>query len=178
MRNIEFQEPKSEEDLDSYRKKIHGHLRLKELAPALVICQHLILGETTKRSGYRERAEVWRSIKEKKLALADLRKVTSLGSEEPADYFNLGVILFELRELNQAVESFTKAIELGKRNDFNFYTQTSYLRRAIALLSLGFHEKALKDCEQVEDGYQCFIVGDGIVTKEDLISRASQRRAQ
>lgn len=166
-----FEMPKSEQELEALTQKAHEHARREEFAQALVICQHLILHDATRLAGYRERAEVWQNMKQDDLALSDLREAIAIGSKEPVDYYNLGIALLKRREAREAVEAFSKAIEIGTAQKFQYYTQSSRFHRAAALISLGMAEEALADCDEIEAGYSCYLPAEGVIEKTELLRR-------
>lgn len=172
--------PRSEQELEALTQRAHEHTRREEFAQALAICQHLILHKATRLAGYRERAEVWQSMNEPELALADLREAIAIGSQEPVDYYNLGIALLKQRDAREAVQAFTKAMEIGAACKFHYYTPSSRFHRAAALISLSMAEEALADCDKIEDGYSCYLPAEGVITKEELVRRAQAlpRRAR
>jgi tetratricopeptide (TPR) repeat protein len=134
----------------------------------------MIIHDSTRLTGYRERAEVWQAMTEHDLALHDLQQIMTLGSVEPVDYYNLGIAELRNTEAKKAVAAFTKGIELGEMHKSSYYTQSCKFHRAAAFLRLGMPKKALEDCNEIEDGYRCFLPSDGVKTKEDLVAQAQQ----
>ncbi|MDJ0863507.1 MAG: hypothetical protein QNJ82_14865 [Gammaproteobacteria bacterium] len=175
MGSYSFELPESQGDLDDLVQKIHAYSDRKEFSRALALCQHMIVHDSTRLAGYRERAEVWQDMSEHDLSLYDLKQLAASGSVEPVDYYNLGISLLRNTEAKEAVDAFTRGIELGAEHQSFYYTQSCRFHRAFALLRLGMPKEALEDCNEVEDGYKCFLPSEGLKTKEDLISQAKKQ---
>lgn len=154
MSTSSFVLPKSQTDLEGLIDRLHGYSEQKDFSRALVLCQHMIIHDSTRMAGYRERAEVWQAMAEHDLAIHDLRQLTTLGSVEPVDYYNLGIAELRSTEAKKAVAAFTKGIELGEVHKSSYYTQSCRFHRAAAFLRLGMPKEALEDCDDIEDGYK------------------------
>ncbi len=172
MTSRTFKLPKSQADLDCLVNRLRSYCEKKDFSLALVLCQHMIIHDSTQLAGYRERAELWQAMAEHALALHDLQQLMALGSVEPADYYNLGIAELRSSEADKAIAAFTKGIELGEIHKSSYYTQSCRFHRAAAFLRLGMPKEALKDCNEIEDGYRCFLPSEGMKTKEDLVSQA------
>jgi tetratricopeptide (TPR) repeat protein len=175
MASYSFELPKSQRELDNLVNKVHGYSEQKEFSRALALCQHMINHDSTRMTGYRERAEIWQAMTEHDLALHDLQQLMALGSVEPVDYYNLGIAELRNTEANKAVAAFTKGIELGEIHNSSYYSQSCRFHRAAAFLRLGMPKEALEDCNEIEDGYRCFLPSEGLKTKEDLVAQALQQ---
>lgn len=175
MRDYSFELPKSQGDFDGLIQKIHACREQKEFSGALALCQHMIIHDSTRIAGYRERAEIWQDMSEHDLALFDLKQLEVAGSIEPVDYYNLGIALLRNTEAKEAVEAFTRGIDLGAEHQSSYYTQSCRFHRAAAFLRLGMAKEALEDCNEIEDGYRCFLPSEGSKTKEDLVAQAQKQ---
>jgi hypothetical protein len=175
MSSSSFVLPKSRTDLEGLISKLHGYCDQKDFPRALVLCQYMIIHDSTRMAGFRERAEVWQTMGEDELATHDLRQLMALGSVEPVDYYNLGIAELRNTEAKKAVAAFTKGIELGRVHQSSYYTQSCRFHRAAAFLRLSMPKEALEDCNEIEDGYKCFLPSEGMKTKEDLVAQAQQQ---
>ena len=175
MSDYSFELPKTQVDLDDLVQRLHAYSERKEFSRALTLCQHLIINKSTRMVGYRERAEIWQDMSEHDLAIYDLKQLAASGSVEPADYYNLGIALLRNTEAKEAVGAFTKAIDLSVEHQSTYYTQSCKFHRAAALLRLGMPKEALEDCNDIEDGYKCFLASEGLKTKEDLVAQAQKQ---
>lgn len=83
--------PTSEKDLNTILKRIEALLASSDSPAALTLCQALIDQELTRRAGLRARADVYASLRQRDLQIADLEHLVALGDWEPADRFHLGI---------------------------------------------------------------------------------------
>ncbi len=175
MSSYSFELPKSQVDIDALVNKLHSYCEQKNFTIALALCQHMIIHTSTRMTGYRERAEIWQSMSEHDLALFDLQQLVACGSVEPVDYYNLGIVQLRKTEAKEAVAAFTRGIELGEEHKSSYYTQSCRFHRAAAFLRLGMPKESLEDCNEIEDGYRCFLPAEGMKSKEDLVIQAQKQ---
>jgi len=163
--------PTNEAELDAVLALVQKHVRQKEMAEALAVCDSLIANEATRLAGYRERAEVRLAMHKPDLAAEDLRSVVDLGSDEPADFHALGIVYLKLGRPRDAANVFASAIDLGEREGFHYYTNSALFHRAEAYRRAGLMKAARADAERLPTAYECFIAPDGVQTKEQLLQR-------
>ena len=162
--------PTSEDELEAVLKFVMRRVLERKYSEALGICDWLIDEPDTAVAGYRERSTVKELMGEVEAAIADLKKVVESGSVEPADFHALGILLLKSGDAVAAVESFSRAIDFGVQQDFNYYTNSSLLFRAEALLKLTDYDTALKDASRLPQSYEAHVVGQEMRSKEKIIS--------
>lgn len=170
---MEFSRPTSESKLNAILKTVVRRVLDRKYPEALAICDWLIEDPATAVAGYRERATVKELMGDAEAAIADLSKVIESGTVEPADFHALGILLLKNGNTAAAVESFTRSINHGTQQDFNYYTNSSLLFRAEALLKLTDYENALKDASRLPENYEAHVAGQGMRSKEAIISEAT-----
>lgn len=170
---MEFNRPTSESDLDAILKTVVRRVLERKYPEALAICDWLIEDPATAVAGYRERSTVKELMGDAGAAIADLAKVIESRTVEPADFHSLGILLLKNGDTTAAVESFTHAIDHGTQQEFNYYTNSSLLFRAEAFLKLTDYENALKDALRLPDSYEAHVAGQGMRSKETIISEST-----
>lgn len=166
--------PTSERELETLLKKAYGYAEKRQYEEALRICNWLIEEKSTLASGLRERAAVKEHMGAFEDAIKDLRDLISMNTDEPSDYHQLGVLLLVSGNIHEAIDYFSKAIELGERANFNYYTNSSLLHRAEAELRNGNWEKVNLDCQRLPAGYRVYLRGKGIRTREQIETEAKK----
>lgn len=73
--------PTSEKDLNTILKRIEALLASSDSPAALTLCQALIDQELTRRAGLRARADVYASLRQRDLQIADLEHLVAEGYE-------------------------------------------------------------------------------------------------
>ncbi len=91
---------------------------------------------------YKARGEVYREVKQFKLALSDYDHVIELGKPSAGDYWIRAGILIELKQYGKAVDDLTRAIELNGPN------AELYAARGDAYLGAGKYKEALADVDR------------------------------
>lgn len=160
--------PTSEKDLNTILKRIEALLASSDSPAALTLCQVLIDQELTRRAGLRARADVYASLRQRDLQIADLEYLVALGDWEPADRFHLGIAQWRGGRAEDAALSFRRAVEMGEAAGFGYYTDASRMHLAGVLIQLGKKDEAVAHCRLVAEGYECYLPG-GVRTKEQLM---------
>lgn len=166
--------PKSEAELERLLEKAYDYARKSDYPRALELCDWLIQEKSTEIAGYRKRAAVREHMGDIDGAIGDLQRVIASASVEPGDFYGLGLLLFQRGEAAQAVASFTRAIEIGSKAGFDYYTQGALIFRAEAYLKLCDFENAISDCSALPAGYKTYIGGSsGMRSREDILGEAN-----
>jgi tetratricopeptide (TPR) repeat protein len=105
-------------------------------------------------------------------AADDLTRAIELNSKEPHLYYTLGRYHFQLRNINAAIEDFSKALDLCDFYKNDYYRDELFFWRAEALLRLGNKNAALKDLENLRDDFTSWTYA--LRTKRDLITDCQQ----
>ncbi len=144
----------------------------EEYDDALKLCNEIISGDMNQAEGYRERAAVYSLMGEYQSAVKDLISIFKLGSEEPADYYELGNIRFKQGCLDETIEALTNCIDLSEKYDFFYYKTACYFLRAEANLRLNKFKEALEDCQNLDEDYKYYIPSSGMKTRSKIIEQA------
>ncbi|MEO6146340.1 MAG: tetratricopeptide repeat protein [Sulfuriferula sp.] len=160
-------------ELDRILKKAYDYACKTDYQTALEICEWLIQEKSTEMAGYRKRASVREHMGNFDGAISDLQHVVSFDAKEPADFYGLGLLQLQQGFTAPAVDSFSKAIELGSNTGFHYYTQGSLLFRAEAYLKLCEFEKAIEDCSALPTDYKTYVSSAGMRSKEDIFNEAN-----
>lgn len=101
-------------------------------------------------------------------ALADIDKAIASQLEETDFYFTRGRVLFEIGRFADAVNNFTKVIEISLSDKNDYYLEAAYLHRADAYIRLGDFKLAKSDCQHIKD--QTRLWTDRLRTKTVLLN--------
>ena len=169
---MKYYRPQSEEELEAILRSIRELGGKKNFEDALAICERLIEEKETEVAGYRERAFVKERMADLTGAIEDIKVVTTRFPYEPADFHALGILLLANEDAFGAVEAFGKSIALEADAGGSYYTNSSFLFRAEANLLMENFEDAIADSEILPAGYQTYISGTGMRSKESISSEA------
>ena len=165
--------PKSERELAQWLRAIERHRNKGEFENALSFCDSLTEHESTRAAGLRTRASVYADMRERNLEVADREALVEISPQEPADYFDLGVALWRAGRLSSATEAFTRALEVGDREGFQYYANATRMHLVALLIHLGLVEEARHECMLIPDGYESYLPTEGLVSKFHLERKLS-----
>jgi len=169
-------QPKTEIELERYLRDVAKLRDAQEFEDALKACVQLINDPAMRAAGLRARADIYADMGQRESEVADRDALARLDTQEPNDYFEFGIALWRIGRTLEAVDAFKKAIELGEQAGFNYYTNASRMHLAAVLVKLGRYEEALRECGLIPDGYSSYLPGDGVTTKEQLLTRVTRSR--
>jgi tetratricopeptide (TPR) repeat protein len=106
---------KSEDELERYLHRVEKLRNASDFPAALEACQPLVDEPTTHVAGLRARADIYADMRQRDLELADREALVDLGSKEPSDHFDLGISLWRFGRIAEAVDAFSRSIELGEQ---------------------------------------------------------------
>ncbi|WP_416203153.1 hypothetical protein [Xanthomonas euvesicatoria] len=112
--------PETEGDLEEILQAAEKFKTTGDFQSALEVCQILLNEPATNLAGLRARADIYSDMREKELELADRESLANLGSEEPGDYYELGIGLWRSGRFPEAATAFSEAISLGNKEDFDY----------------------------------------------------------
>lgn len=165
--------PTSENELGTVLKSADDFASKFQYDEALNICNWLIEDPSTEVAGYRQRAAIKEQMKDLNGAIHDLQSATSRFDKEPSDFHSLGLLLLQNGATVLAIDAFGSAIALGEEANYHYYTNSSLLLRADAHLKRTNFAEALADVMRLPTGYQVYIPGSGMRTKEQISAEAS-----
>ncbi len=100
-------------------------------------------------------------------AKADLTHAIGINSREPDLYYNRGRFAYQLGDFQDAVQDFSKGLDLCDFHNNDYYRDELHFWRAATLLNLGDKQGALDDLNRLpEDFSSCT---DRPQTKQDLV---------
>ncbi|MDR2688378.1 MAG: hypothetical protein LBB76_01305, partial [Azoarcus sp.] len=153
----------------------YAYARKRDYEKALEICEWLIQDETTEIGGYRERSAVYSHMGDIKAAIRDQQYVISKGSEEPWDFFHLGLLQLEQSLAAQAADSFGMAVAMGDKAEYYYYRESALFFRAVAYLESGDFERAIQNCAEVAADFETYVrttTFRGMRSREDILNAA------
>ncbi len=101
-------------------------------------------------------------------AKSALSRAIELNGSEPHLFYNRGRFSYHLGELREAVQDFSKALELCDFYNNDYYRQELYFWRAETLVKLGRKQEALNDLSQVDADFSSWT--DHLQTKQELLA--------
>jgi len=134
---------------------------------ALLLIDDLLVNSPENPWLWRYRAYIHSMAGASEAALDEMNKAISFDLEEPDFYFTRGRILFELGRFNDAVDDFTKVVELGLADKNDYYLEAAYIHRADAYTRIGEFQKARLDCQHIRDHTRLWT--DRLRTKADIL---------
>jgi tetratricopeptide (TPR) repeat protein len=153
-----------EESIAEAKKKARNH----DVQGAMVVSNQLL-------SEYPDLLEVWmlrgylhELNKEYEQAKADITRAIELNELEPHLFYSRGRFAYQLGELREAVQDFSKGLDLCKYHASDYYYDELLFWRAATLLKLGDKKGSLNDLIKLPDDFSSCT--DRPQTKQDLIS--------
>jgi tetratricopeptide (TPR) repeat protein len=142
---------------------------------ALKICQELMDANPESAICFDTRARIYELIGDLEKAVDDISVSIDIDPAEPDYYFNRGRWHLGLGNYHLAVADQTKALDMGKQHNSQYYEKSSLFFRAAAFLALGMYEKALSDCENLDDDFAMYSAGVGRISKAEIVRKAEIR---
>jgi tetratricopeptide (TPR) repeat protein len=143
---------------------------------ALQICDRLIAVPSMKGAGLRQRASVRELQQMPDLAIADLQELLKKPPLEPGDLHAIALLQLEVGQTRQAIMSLDQCIEAGVANNSTYYDNSARFFRAVANMKLGELDAASNDCSALPSGYSTHVIGEGMVSREDILKGIAARR--
>jgi tetratricopeptide (TPR) repeat protein len=171
---MNFERPRSDQELEAILRSAYGLALNNQSEQALAVCDWLIEVQETSIPGRRQRAAVLEYMGNFQDAISDLELVTSKGTREPADFYALGILYFNLGEMARAEAAFTCALELGRASHFTYYKNSCHLFRGEARLRRADYTGALGDARELPDQYSTHMPGLGMRSKEQIAADAER----
>jgi tetratricopeptide (TPR) repeat protein len=166
----------SDREIEAIQRKALSAAEAKRFDEALELCEGLIAVPASRIAGLRQRAGVRELQGRLTDAISDLKAVLLETDDEPADHHALGLIQLEIGQTRDAVQSFTRCLELGGTSGFNYYSNSCLFFRAIAHMKINELESALSDCSQLPPGYSTHVIGEGMMSREEILDQIKRRR--
>ena len=152
-------------------KKVNELAKMGEYAAALEICNQELAVDSKNYDILRARASILMLTNEMEKAVEDLLLLVS-ESGEPSDYYDLARAQINNEDFISAITTLDKLLEIGKRENFDYYDSSAHFFRAFALIETGQKRAALDDIELLESDMQLWISGKGLITVAQLKNRA------
>ena len=162
-------------NIDNCITEIQSLLSKSEHELALKKCEDLINAFPEAWNGYRLKSDILNDQKKYKEEWDVRQNLIKLNSEEPSDYYDLTRLALRLGYYKDAISTADIGINLCKKHDNFYYFQACNFYKANALLNLKKYDQVLDACSHLDDGYGTYITNQGMVTKEDLIKKATPK---
>ncbi len=133
---------------------------------ALKLYEDILKAAPENAAAYADRGTAYAMAKKTDLALKDLNRAIALGYSDVSIYCTLGMVYFELKNYQESLKYFRKAIEINP--DYPF----TYHNRANVYEALGDFNAAIADLEK------CLTYGPNDALRKKLQERISQCRLQ
>ncbi|MBI3560576.1 MAG: hypothetical protein HY080_02520 [Gammaproteobacteria bacterium] len=147
-------------------------MSLEKFDSALAVCEQLIHDLPESWSVYRRKADILEAMNERNQALTVREHLTKVGTEEPADFYDLTRLCVSLQRYKEAIKWAEKCISLCAIHDNFYYYNAAYFYKSFSELKLMRFGESIDTSAHLKDGYSTYINGYGVVTKEDIILEA------
>ncbi|MFT3664283.1 tetratricopeptide repeat protein [Piscinibacter sp.] len=164
--------PTSETELEAISRKAHDFAKKGQYEEALLICEWLLEESSTQVAGLRRRASVFEQSGNLEQAIEDLEGILTLGIEEPADMYQLGLLYLQACRHIEAEIVLSKAVRVSLHEGFSYYLNSCRLLRAEALLRQRRGREALAELAEVPKGFSVYVYGSGNRTQEGMTAEA------
>lgn len=163
-------------DMNDIDKKLDEAYSLaadrKDYPAAFSACDAIIEAHPDLIGPLRKRAQIYAHKADFAQAIHEMSTVIQKGPAEPGDYFFRGWWNLEESNENDAIRDLTKAIDLGKQSNDDYFTETAKFFRAVAYLRLGRNQEALADCQHVSDDFLIYL-RSGRISKLQIVTEAT-----
>jgi tetratricopeptide (TPR) repeat protein len=143
----------------------------KDYKEALRLCNEVLSEHPSMLDGLRAKARIYAYTGAFNEAIVEMNTVIEQNPKDPGDYFSRGRWLLDSGKWTEALSDMTKTLNLGLELDLDYYTESAYFFRSVALLRLGRHSDALADCAHVRDDFLVHL-WDGKISKSDILEQA------
>ncbi len=154
-------------------KKLNEIKKLSEkedYETALAICDEILSQDPTDGSTLREKSFALIGIGQVEMAVAILSTL-SASTNEPSDYFDLARANMRIGNHFDAIKALDHAIEIGDKEDFDYYLSSALFLRAFSLIEVNEKSRALDDITRLPDDMRFWVPGTGLVDIKELRSR-------
>ena len=143
-RGYEYEGSKDYQDGKLYEKltKSNEYLVQNKLDAALSLINEFLSVENESLNGLAVRAQIYRCLNQDELELADWTEIVKRDPKEESAWNDKGVNEFNLGNLEEALKSFTNAIDLGAQSVRYINRATAYTRQAKVELAAADFKKA------------------------------------
>lgn len=156
----------------SQKKQIIVECR-HNLSGALEMANRWIELEPHEPDAWSARSYVYGYLKDYVRALADISEAINLAPEEPCHNFSKANLAISNKDYDLAITALTMSITKGKENNFSYYEEPSYFRRAFCYCKIGDFEMAKADLLVVSDNEPSWI--DKLRSKAELMEACKKR---
>lgn len=164
--------PDTEAELDAISRKAYEFAKKGQYENALSICKWLLDEPSTRVAGLRRRASVLEHCENIEMAIEDLEEILSLGVNEPADMYQLGLLYLQVDRDIEAEAVLGKAVLVSLDKGFAYYLNSCRLLLAEALLRQRKASKALTELAQIPQGFSVYVYGSGNRTQQEMTAEA------
>jgi len=154
-------------------KKLSEIKRLSEkedYKTAIAICDEILSQDPTDHATLREKSSALIGIGQVEMAV-DILSSLSTSTDEPSDYFDLARANMRLGKHFDAIEALDHVIEIGGKEDFDYYLSSALFLRAFSLIEVNEKSRALDDITLLPDDMRFWVPGAGLVDTKQLRSR-------
>ena len=163
--------------IDKAVERIDKLVKGGQLKQAGILATRLILEHSSEPRAWRERAFVKRLQDRHGEAIADMTKAIALNEFRLLDdMFTRGVSWFKMRRYKDAVDDFTRTIELSVFFKTESHRIQAYFFRADCYISLNKFIEAQADCEHVPEEFKTWT--DKLKSKKDILAACSKALAR
>ena len=164
-------------DQDRLKKKLddaYSCAKQGDYADALGVCSSLLEQYPDSMSEIlRTRSHIYAHMESLQDALNDRRTIIGSGKAEIKDYYFASQFSIELQLYQEAISLLRAALGLGEANDDSRYEQAARFLLAFSCLKVGRYDEAKSECAHIEDNYEMWIEGHGLITKADILRQVS-----
>jgi tetratricopeptide (TPR) repeat protein len=167
-----------EPDLSQAKKRLNQAYNMaterKDYDGALRVCNEVLNKYPDMPHAVREKAAIYAAMKNFAEATALMSDLIAQNPNELEYYFSRGRWYLANADWTEAAADMTKALELGSEQTSNYFTESAYFFRAVALSKLRRYSEAVADCEHVRDDFLIYLYSTGKISKSDILEEASR----
>lgn len=141
---------------------------------ALRICDHILNEHPGMLYAVRKKAAIYADMKDFAQATALMSDLIAQNPNELEYYLSRGRWYLANADWTEAVADMTEALKLGSEQNFDYFTESAYFFRAVALSRLGRYSEAVADCEHVRDEFLIYLYSTGKISKSDIVEQATR----
>jgi tetratricopeptide (TPR) repeat protein len=107
-------------------------------------------------------------------SMADIDQAINIRFDEPGSHCDKARLLMQASEFENAINSFSNAIEIGKKLEFYYYDSICIFLRAFCYCKIQDFARAEADLQMVDDDMQTWI--DRLRSKTELVEACHNKR--
>ncbi len=155
-------------ELEESIAKAKKMARNQNVPEAMVLANELLTKHPDEMEIWMLRGYLHELKEEYEQAKADLTRAIELNGLEPHLFYSRGRFAYQLDQLHEAAQDFSKGLDLCDLHKNQYYRDELLFWRAATLLKLGNKQGSLQDLEKLPDDFSSWT--DRPQSKQDLVA--------